>query len=116
MLVCGVFGPEPARNPVKCWKEHEKAFIDLVRQDGTRGAKHLLQAIVYFFVRRHPAELLKFAATFMKLLYDQEVFDEEFIIAWHNRKIKLDKACALYDRKAEKEFKKQLDQFVEWLQ
>jgi len=60
--------------------------------------------------------MLKYTATFMKLLYDQEVFDEEFIIAWFNKKAKLDKACVLYDRKAEKLFKAQIESFVKWLQ
>jgi hypothetical protein len=87
-----------------------------VRQDGGRGGKQLLQAIVLFFVKRHPAEMLKFAATFMKLMYDQDVFGEEFIIKWSKREVKLDKGCHLYDRKAEKVFKAQIEQFVEWLQ
>lgn len=60
--------------------------------------------------------MMKYAATFMKQLYDQEVFDEEFIIQWFNRKVKLDKSCALYDRKAEKLFKKEIEAFVTWLQ
>lgn len=47
----------------------------------------------------------KYAQTFMKILYDQEVFSDEFIIKWFNRKQKLDKTCALYDRKAEKLFR-----------
>lgn len=57
-----------------------------------------------------------YSGTFMKVLYDQEVFDEDFIIKWYNKKVKLDKQCALYDRKAEKQFRKNISQFVEWLQ
>lgn len=45
---------------------------------------------------------MKYAGTFMKVLYDQEVLEEDFIIKWFNKKIKLDKTCALYDRKAER--------------
>lgn len=116
ILFCGLFGPEPTSNPVRLWKDYEKVFLELVRQDGTRGGKHLLQAVVLFFVKRHPAEMLKFSATFMKLMYDQEVFGEEFIIKWYNRELKLDKGCHLYDRKAEKAFKGQIEQFVTWLQ
>ena len=52
----------------------------------------------------------------MKLMYDREVFNEEFIIKWHSRKAKLDKSCQLYDRKAEKVFRASIDQFVDWLQ
>ena len=58
----------------------------------------------------------KFATTFMKLLYDQEVYDEEFIVKWFEKRAKLDKTCALYDRKAEKLFRGQIEAFVEWLQ
>jgi hypothetical protein len=116
ILFCGLFGTETARNPVRLWKDHEKAFIELVRQDGGRGGKQLLQAIVLFFVKRHSAEMLKFAATFMKLMYDQDVFSEEFIIKWYNREVKLDRGCHLYDRKAEKTFKGWIESFVTWLQ
>jgi hypothetical protein len=59
----------------------------------------------------------KFAGTFMKLLVcDQEVFSEDIIIKWHSRKAKLDKSCALYDRKAEKAFRGLIEAFVAWLQ
>jgi eIF4-gamma/eIF5/eIF2-epsilon len=70
---------------------------------------------VLFFVKRYPADLLKFTATFMKLMYDQDIFNEEFLIKWFNREIKSDKGCALYDRKAEKVFKAQIETFIEWL-
>jgi len=113
IIFCGLFGPE--RNPVKHWREHEPLFLELVRQDGVRGGKQLLQAIILFFTRRHP-ELGKYAPNFMKLLYDQEFYDEEFIIKWFERKAKLDKTCALYDRKAEKIFRGLIEQFVNWLQ
>ena len=56
-----------------------------------------------------------YSATFMKLLYDQEVFEEEFIIKWFNKKLKLDKNCSLYDRKAERQFRKNISEFVKWL-
>lgn len=51
----------------------------------------------------------------MKLMYDQEVFDEDFIIKWYNKKLKMDKNCVLYDRKAERLFRKCISEFVEWL-
>jgi hypothetical protein len=114
VLTCGLFSPE--RNIVKHWKEHEKAFLELIRQDGKIGIKHCLQAIILFFVRKNP-EQLRFAPTFMKLVVcDQQFFQEEFIIKWHGRKAKLDKSCALYDRKAEKAFRGAIEQFVTWLQ
>lgn len=52
----------------------------------------------------------------MKVLYDQEVFNEDFIIKWFNRKKKLDKTCMLYDRKAEKQFRGAIEAFVKWLE
>ena len=101
---------------MKTWKTYEKAFITLVSQDGKIGIKHLLQSIILFFQVRHPQQA-KFAATFMKLLVcDQDVFSEEFIIKWFNKKTKLDKACALYDRKAEKAFRGNIESFVKWLE
>jgi hypothetical protein len=35
-------------------------------------------------------------------MYDQEVFEDELIIRWYNKKLKLDKSCALYDKRAER--------------
>lgn len=57
----------------------------------------------------------KFIPTFMKILYDQEVYSEEFIVKWYNKKAKLDKTSALYDRKAERSFRKAIEPFVNWL-
>ena len=116
VLICGLFNGDSSRNIVKYWKDHEKIFLTLVQQDGKIGIKHLLQAIVLFFTKRHP-ELIKFAGTFMKLLVcDQEVFGEEFIVKWFNRKAKLDKTCVLYDRKAEKAFRAGIETFIKWLE
>ena len=67
ILMCGIFTPE--RNIVKFWPQYEKIFINLVSADGKIGIKHLLQAIVLYFVRKYP-DLIKYAATFMKLMYD----------------------------------------------
>lgn len=111
--MCGLFNPEK-RNIVKHWKEYEKILLNLVQSDGKVGIKHLLQAIILYFVRKHP-DCVKFAPTFMKLMYDQEVFSDEFILKWFNRKQKLDKNCFLYDRKAEKQFRGIIESFVNWL-
>lgn len=117
LLICGIFNVTDAqRNILRAWKDYEKIFITLVQQDGKIGIRHLLQSIIQFFVNRFPAEMMKFAGTFMKLMYDQEVFSEEFIIKWHGRKAKLDKNCALYDRSAEKTFRAAIEAFVNWLQ
>lgn len=113
LLVCGIFTPE--RNIIKNWARFEQCFLTLVEQDGKIGIKHLLQAIVQYFIRKYPEQAV-YAATFMKLLYDQEIFDEDFIIKWHHRKLRLDKYCIMYDRKAEKLFKEQIASFVQWLE
>jgi len=51
----------------------------------------------------------------MKLLYDQSVFSDEFLIGWHETKIKSDKKCMLYDRKIEKVFRSLITDFITWL-
>ena len=58
-----------SRNIVKNWKSHEKAFLEIVKQDGELGGKHLLQAFCQFFAKQCPSEK-KYAPTFMKLAYD----------------------------------------------
>lgn len=112
ILLCGIFTPE--RNIIKHWPHYEKVFLDLISLDGKLGIKHLFQSIVQFFMNKYP-DMQKFAGTFMKLIYDQNVFDEELIIGWHAKKVKLDKTCSLYDRKAERHFRKLIVQFVDWL-
>lgn len=88
-----------------------------MKQDGKVGTKHLLQAIILYFTKRYPAEMGSFAGTFMKLLVcDQEVYSEDFMIKWFNRKAKLDKECVLYDRKCEKAFRHLIEGFITWLQ
>ena len=116
VLICACFNGSKEHNIVKTWKDYEKAFIELVKQDGKIGIKHFLQAIILFLYKRHP-EQLKFAGNLMKLLVcDQQVFSEEFIIKWFNKQSKLDKGCVLYDRKAEKAFRGTIEGFVKWLE
>lgn len=116
ILLCACFNLSKEHNIVKTWKTYEKAFINLVQQDGKIGIKHLLQSIILYFQRRH-TEQTKFVATFMKLLVcDQNVFSEEFIINFYHKKSKLDKSCALYDRKLEKAFRGNIESFVKWLE
>ncbi len=67
ILICGLFTPE--RNIVKFWPQYEKAFLQLIAQDGKIGIRHLLQSIVQYFIKKYP-EMIKFAGTFMKLMYD----------------------------------------------
>jgi hypothetical protein len=51
----------------------------------------------------------------MKMLYDQSVFSDEFLIGWFETKIKSDKKCMLYDRKTEKAFRSLITDFITWL-
>ena len=52
----------------------------------------------------------------MKHLYDEDIYSDDFLIKWYNRKLKLDRNCALNDRKSEKKFKELIASFIEWLQ
>jgi len=113
ILICGCFNPK--RNIVKHWPKYEKAFLKLVQNDGELGPKRLFQAIVLFFINKYP-EQKKFASSFCKLLYDTSVYTDEFFTSWHSSELRLDKNCILYDRKAEKQFRGLIDDFVEWLQ
>ena len=105
ILLYGVFNQE--RNIIKNWAKYEDMFIKLVESDGKMGRQHLMQCIVLYFIRRYPNYGV-YAGTFCKVLYDNEVFEESFFINWYNRKIKLDKNSAMYDRKAEKSFKEHI--------
>lgn len=58
-----------SRNIVKNWKQHEKAFLELVKQDGELGGKRLLQSFCQFFCQQCTSEK-KYAPTFMKLVFD----------------------------------------------
>jgi hypothetical protein len=116
ILLCACFNSGKEHNIIKTWKTYERAFISLVQQDGKIGVKHLLQAIIMYFQKRH-VEQAKFASTFMKLLVcDQNVFSEEQVINFYHKKSKLDKSCALYDRKLEKAFRANIESFVKWLE
>ena len=112
ILICGLFNND--RSIVKNWSSYEKTFLSLIEADGKIGIKQLLQAIIIFFMVKYPDQQ-KYAATFMTLLYEEEIFSDDFLIKWYNRKLKLDRNCALNDRKSEKKFKELLEKFIEWL-
>lgn len=44
------------------------------------------------------------------------MYTDEFFTNWHGNELRLDKNCVLHDKKAEKQFKALIDDFVEWLQ
>ena len=73
-----------------------------------------MQTMCLYFVMRAP-EMQKYITTFFRMLYDQSVFSDEFVIGWQEGKTKSDKRCILYDRKAEKVFRPLLEPYVTWL-
>lgn len=112
ILLCGIFNPK--RSIIKNWAAYEKAFLNLVGKDGENGPKRLFQAIILFFINKYPQQK-KYASSLCKILYDNNTYSDEFFKSWHANELKLDKNCILYDRKAEKQFRPLLDDFIQWL-
>jgi len=79
ILMCALFNPT-ARNIVTYWDKHHQTFMKIVASEPENGTKHLFQAIILYFVRVYPNEMMPYAATFMKKLYDLDVFEDEFLI------------------------------------
>ena len=77
-------------------------------------ATYFLQCSVHFFTAAHP-ELSKAIPTFLKLVYDFDLLEEDLLVAWEGKKFKTDKKSFLYSKKAEKKFKKAGEQFFTWL-
>ena len=86
----------------------------MVSQDEENGLKHLFQAIIQFMINQCP-EQQKLAIPLCKKLYDNSIFDDEFFIKWHAKKLKLDRGSALYDRAAETAMRGLITDFVNWL-
>ena len=112
LCIAGIFGPN--RNIVKSWDTFEKVFTELAAQDEENGVKHLLQAIIQFFVNLHP-ESQKFAAALCKKLYDNSVIEDSVFVKWHAKQMKLDRDSKLYDRQAESAMRPLLNEFIQWL-
>lgn len=113
VALCGIF--PPSRNIVKHWKKSEDVFLMLVKKEGKIGIDHFMQSLVLYFIRVYKEELQKYAPTFMKKLVDENILKDKFIIDWSDKNIRLDKESLLYDKKAEKQFRDMIEQFVEWL-
>ena len=86
-----------------------------MKKEGKIGIDHFMQSLVLYFVRVYKDELQKYAPTFMKKLVDENILTDKFIIDWSEKNIRLDKNSLLYDKKAEKQFRDMIEQFVEWL-
>jgi hypothetical protein len=113
IAICGVFGPH--RSIVKRWENFEEVFTNLIEQDEELGLQHFFQAVIQFFINRHP-EKQNLAATFCKKLYDRGIIEDTFFTSWHGKQMKLDRDCKLYDRPAESAMRRLLDEFVQWMQ
>ncbi len=103
-----------SRNILEFWTKYEEAFLSLVKEFGATGGDRLLQTIVLFF-RKNP-QFQPQIVDFFKLLYEQSLYPNQTYIDWVGGKKKLDRNSVLYDRKADKEVKPLLAEFIEWLQ
>jgi len=74
-----------------------------------------MQSVILYFVRQYKDEMNKFAQTFMKKLVDENILTEKFLCDWFDKEIRLDKLSVLYDKKAEKQFRDMVEQFIEWI-
>jgi len=112
ILLNGIFTPD--RNIITSWTKYEEVFLALVKEFGGVGGDRLMQALMLYF-KRNP-DLQKSIVAFFKMLYEQSLYPDSFYLDWFNGKKKLDRNSVLYDRKAEKEIKPLLAEFIEWLQ
>jgi len=51
----------------------------------------------------------------MKKMVDESILSEKFLLEWFDKTIRLDKESVLYDKKAEKKFRENIEKFIEWL-
>ena len=114
LYIClvSVFGPH--RNIAKHWDTFEPVFTTLISQEEANGQKHMLQAVIQFFVNRWP-ETQGSAAALCKKLYDNSIIEDTLFIGWHTKSMKLNRDCIMYDRKAESTMRPILAEFITWL-
>jgi len=93
------------------FKELFKQYVDADKED---GAKCFLMCTVKFFTERFP-KLEIAIPTFLIHVYEAEIIGESIFTKWEAKKFKTDKKSCLYNRKAEKEFKKKAEKFFTWL-
>ncbi len=114
VLLCSLFDSQEKRFILNLWQKYHSALMKLVKSENEKGIVHLLQAIgKYYYTQEENVQ--KSAPSLLKMLYDKDVFEEDFLIQWHSKEIKLDKKCVLYDRKADKRLRKLSTVFIEWL-
>ena len=71
-------------------------------------------SMVHFFVVKNP-KLEVAIPSFLKHVYDDDILEEDVLLQWEDKKFKTLKKSSIYDRKAEKKFKKKAEQFFTWL-
>ena len=67
------------------------------------------------FVKLYP-DLIKFSSTFLKTLFDMEIFTEEFLLQWYREELKLNKKSSLYKKRYITKFREAAEQFCSWLE
>lgn len=100
---------------MKNWAANEEVFLNLVKREGKQGKVHFFQSVILYFVRTFKDELTKYAPTYLKKLVDEDIMDEQFLINWYDKELRLDKDSLLYDKKAERHFREMVEPFIEWL-
>lgn len=114
LYIClvSVFGPH--RNIAKHWDTYEPIFKSLMSQEEENAQKHMLQAVIQFFVNRYP-DTQGSAAALCKKLYDNSIIEDSLFTGWHTKSVKLNRDCIMYDRKAESTMRPILAEFITWL-
>uniref|UniRef100_A0A7S3KVB2 W2 domain-containing protein n=1 Tax=Euplotes crassus TaxID=5936 RepID=A0A7S3KVB2_EUPCR len=90
-------------------------FTSMIEEDGEEGTKCFIMSMVNFFITQRP-DLDIAIAGFCKVAYDSNIISEEVFLAWADKKFKTDKKSSVYDKKAEKKFRKAAQKFLTWLQ
>ena len=116
ILICAAFSPDITLTYAEKFKMIQGALTELLSQDEI-GQIHLFQATVQYFIKKQPSQK-NHASEICLAYYNESMIEDQFFINWHakSKKGRTDKESDLYDRKAEKEMRTLLDEFVTWLQ
>jgi hypothetical protein len=97
-------------NIVKKWKTYSKLFNGFIESDVDKVAAqgHLLLVVIDYFMKKFP-DIKKYNATFLKLLFDGDTFNESFLKDWYYKKVRLDKSSPLYKKSLEKDYKQSVE-------
>jgi hypothetical protein len=97
-------------NIVKKWKTYSKLFNGFIESDVDKVAAqgHLLLVVIDYFMKKFP-DIKKYNATFLKLLFVGDTFNESFLKDWYYKKVRLDKSSPLYKKSLEKDYKQSVE-------